>query len=184
MNSRSCKYCVINNEIAYFPEENKLASLDIIEQKIAINAPASRCFQLLLEKRGQVVSRNEFLEVVWKSNGAYVSLNTFYQNISLLRKSLKKVGPNQDIIITVRRKGFALAPNTIVEQVTEPKTNVYSRTTVLEPRKYELSAMKKMVKMNVKLREICLNIKYLLIVFGMSLLVIIQMSLLYLILAL
>jgi DNA-binding winged helix-turn-helix (wHTH) protein len=32
--------------------------------------------------------------------------NTFYQNISLLRKSLLKAGLSQDIIVTVRQRGF------------------------------------------------------------------------------
>lgn len=43
-----------------------------------------------------------------------VSQNTFYQNISLLRKSLVKAGLSEDIIITVRQKGFSVAPNTLV----------------------------------------------------------------------
>lgn len=43
-----------------------------------------------------------------------VSQNTFYQNISLLRKSLLKAGLSEDIIITVRQKGFSVAPDTLV----------------------------------------------------------------------
>jgi DNA-binding winged helix-turn-helix (wHTH) protein len=46
---------------------------------------------------------------VWKTRGIVVSQNTFYQNISLLRKSLVKAGLSQDIIVTVRQRGFVLA---------------------------------------------------------------------------
>ncbi len=48
------------------------------------------------------------------NTGVVVSQNTFYQNISLLRKSLVKAGLSEDIIITVRQKGFSVAPNTLV----------------------------------------------------------------------
>lgn len=41
------------------------------------------------------------------NTGVVVSQNTFYQNISLLRKSLVKAGLSEDIIITVRQKALA-----------------------------------------------------------------------------
>ncbi|WP_433977665.1 winged helix-turn-helix domain-containing protein [Erwinia sp. E_sp_B01_9] len=55
-----------------------------------MNTPASRCFMLLIQKRGKVVTREEFLQHVWIENGAFVSQNTYYQNISILRRTLKK----------------------------------------------------------------------------------------------
>lgn len=55
------------------------------------------------------------MEVVWQSRGIVVSQNTFYQNISLLRKSLKKSGLSADIIVTVRSKGFIVPADTRVE---------------------------------------------------------------------
>ncbi|WP_058912482.1 winged helix-turn-helix domain-containing protein [Entomohabitans teleogrylli] len=108
---------VIADEIIFYVNENRLISLHSGGDEIILNDPTARCFQLLIERYGKVVSRDDFLEEVWMSKGIVVSHNTFYQNISLLRKSLKKAGVTQDIIITVRRKGFTLAPGTVVNYV-------------------------------------------------------------------
>lgn len=113
----SKEYYIINNEVIYFPHENKLSTVDAIGQKMGINTPVGRCLQLLIENRGRVVSRDDFLEAVWNRNGSYVSQNTFYQNISLLRKSLKNIGLTEDIIVTVRRQGFSLSDNVVIEVV-------------------------------------------------------------------
>jgi DNA-binding winged helix-turn-helix (wHTH) protein len=60
-------------------------------EAISLNAPTARCLQLLLQNCGKVF-RDEFLAAVWETRGVVVSQNTFYQNISLLRKSLLKAG--------------------------------------------------------------------------------------------
>lgn len=111
------EYYIINDEVIYFPHENKLSPVGDDGQKISINAPVGRCLHLLIDNKGSVVSRDDFLEAVWNRNGSFVSQNTFYQNISLLRKSLKTAGLTEDVIVTVRRKGFALSKNVKVEAV-------------------------------------------------------------------
>lgn len=35
--------------------------------------------------------QQEFLDIVWQSRGMLVSSNTYYQNISILRKGLKRL---------------------------------------------------------------------------------------------
>ena len=106
---------MINGEIIFDAHSCELRPLDDQTRIITLHAPTARCLQLLLEKRGEVISRDSFLEVVWQSRGIIVSQNTFYQNISLLRKSLKKSGLSADIIVTVRSKGFIVPAETRVE---------------------------------------------------------------------
>lgn len=101
--------CIINNEVIFDVNMSELQPLGDNGECVTLNAPTARCLQILLENNGRVISREEFLEAVWKNRGIIVSQNTFYQNISLLRKSLNKAGLSQDIVVTVRQRGFVLA---------------------------------------------------------------------------
>lgn len=100
---------IINNEVIFNVNMNELQPVGENGDSVTLNAPTARCLQLLLESNGKIISREEFLDIVWKTRGVVVSQNTFYQNISLLRKSLVKAGLSQDIIVTVRQRGFVLA---------------------------------------------------------------------------
>ncbi len=64
------------------------------------------------------------------NTGGVVSQNTFYQNISLLRKSLVKAGLSEDIIITVWQKGFSVAPNTLVIPLSDEECENMNRVTL------------------------------------------------------
>ncbi|WP_434586687.1 winged helix-turn-helix domain-containing protein [Klebsiella sp. R390] len=99
---------IINGEVVFDVNDNGLRPLGEHGERVSLNAPTARCLQLLLESHGKIVSREEFLDTVWKTRGVVVSQNTFYQNISLLRRSLSKAGLSKDIISTVRQQGFVL----------------------------------------------------------------------------
>lgn len=115
---------IINEQIIFNADSFELKSIDGTGETVVLNAPTARCLQLLIEKKDEVVSRDDFLEQVWLARGIVVSQNTFYQNISLLRKSLKICGLTVDIIVTVRRKGFTLAPSTQLHPLVEVKEEV------------------------------------------------------------
>ncbi|KGB02328.1 hypothetical protein DR73_3622 [Enterobacteriaceae bacterium ATCC 29904] len=122
---------LINKEIIFDVNSCELRTLKPDGTKVTLNAPTARCLQLLIENGGKVVSRDDFLERVWMVRGIVVSQNTFYQNISLLRKSLKKAGLTDEIIVTVRRNGFILAPGTHLEIVEEEESeNSIPSTTI------------------------------------------------------
>lgn len=122
---------LINKEIIFDVNSCELRTLNPDGTKVTLNAPTARCLQLLIENGGKVVSRDDFLERVWMARGIVVSQNTFYQNISLLRKSLKKAGLTDEIIVTVRRNGFILAPGTHLEIVEkEESENTIPSTTI------------------------------------------------------
>lgn len=150
MNKLTCMYYVINKEVLYFPLESKLAYIETMDQKISLNLPASRCLQFLLENRNKVISREDFLETVWRSNGACVAENTFYQNISILRKSLRLVGLTEDIIITVRRKGFSLAEGIIIER----KEDNYEQPEVIGMENNQVSNKVNEMNINRMMRKI------------------------------
>lgn len=106
---------IINDAVIFKVNDGELIPLTQDGEATLLNSPTARCLQLLVERQGYVVSRDDFLEQVWGAKGIVVSQNTFYQNISLLRKSLKKAGLQEDIVITVRRKGFSLSSDVVIK---------------------------------------------------------------------
>lgn len=109
----------INKDVLFYPCEHKLLCLSDInnsKEAININVPASRCLMLLIENRRSVVSKEDFFNHVWKAHGRFVAQNTYYQNISLLRRSLKSVGLEQ-MIITVPRQGLKISEDIHIEEV-------------------------------------------------------------------
>lgn len=122
--------CMINHEVIFNANMNELRPLSGDGECVSLNAPTARCLLLLLQNSGKVISRDEFLAAVWETRGVVVSQNTFYQNISLLRKSLVKAGLSEDIIITVRQKGFSVAPNTLVIPLSDEECKNMNRVTL------------------------------------------------------
>lgn len=74
-----------------------------------LNKPASRCFNLLLIRKNEIIPKSLFLTEVWGNVGVCVSENTFYQNISLLRKALANSGLGDNVISTISRKGLKIS---------------------------------------------------------------------------
>ncbi len=123
--------CIINQEVIFNANMNELRPLAGGGECISLNAPTARCLLLLLQNRDKVISRDEFLASVWETRGIVVSQNTFYQNISLLRKSLVKAGLSEDIIITVRQKGFSVAPDTLIIPLSDEECENMNRSTLM-----------------------------------------------------
>ncbi|WP_241590887.1 winged helix-turn-helix domain-containing protein [Rosenbergiella epipactidis] len=98
---------VLNNIINFEPEKKCIYSS---ESHVQISTPASYCFQLLIEKQGELVSHDELYQYAWRQFGMEATANTLYQNISIIRRSLDACGLHQDIIRTMPRRGFILSP--------------------------------------------------------------------------
>lgn len=97
---------IINQTICFSPGEHLLYPVGRKQDALSLNVPVSRCLALLISRAGQVVSRQTFYTEVWENQGLYVTDNTFYQNISLLRKMLRAAGIKDTIIQTVPREGI------------------------------------------------------------------------------
>ncbi|WP_428944997.1 winged helix-turn-helix domain-containing protein [Pantoea sp. FN060301] len=100
---------IINDNTYFYPNRNQLITKRNKNTRItSINAPASRCLQILLMNPGKIISREFFFEEVWGKKGVIVSQNTYYQNISILRKALRETGLTEKFIVTVPHKGLTL----------------------------------------------------------------------------
>lgn len=105
------KIYIINNEVEFWPDKKLLRRVDSPGAYCILNTPASKCFELILEKRG-LVRHEELYAYAWDKEAFEPSPNTLYQNMSILRRGLRKVGNNPNIIVTVARKGFKLKDST------------------------------------------------------------------------
>lgn len=74
--------------------------------RVKLHAPAAECLQLLLAQAGLPVSQKFLFNQVWEKKGAVVSTNTLYQSIASIRKGLKAVGLEDEIIRTLPKHGF------------------------------------------------------------------------------
>lgn len=117
------KYYIINGVVEFHPAASTLRDLNNPEQVVVLNSPAGRCLLLLIERAGSIVTQQECMDIVWQRRGMMVSPNTYYQNISILRKGLKKAGFETDPIVTIPRIGLTLASDT---QITIKETQLPS----------------------------------------------------------
>ncbi|EMH4164821.1 winged helix-turn-helix domain-containing protein [Pluralibacter gergoviae] len=108
---------IIDNSFIFNPSAHTLQKIDDIET-INLAVSASLCFTILIENQGQIILRHELLNSVWGSRGMNVATNTLYQNISLLRKSLTRLGVDTAMIQTAPRRGFLFDKNVVVRKDT------------------------------------------------------------------
>ena len=102
------KHYIINGLVEFHPAASTLRDLNNPDRVVVLNSPAGRCLLLLIERVGSVVTQQECMAIVWQRRGMLVSPNTYYQNISILRKGLKKAGFETDPIVTIPRIGLTL----------------------------------------------------------------------------
>lgn len=113
---------LINQLVQFIPDENVLVRMDNEQMTITLPVSASRCLQLFIEARTMVTQRQLF-EYAWGSDAGTVTPNNLYQNISLLRKALKKLTSDDNSwIITTPRKGFRLDEHLQIDVVSLNKT--------------------------------------------------------------
>lgn len=99
---------LLNGIVEFDSDKGTLHSLQT-GQITYLNKPASRCFNLLLTRKDEIIPKSIFLTEIWRKAGVCVSENTFYQNISLLRKALANNGLGDDAINTISRKGLKIS---------------------------------------------------------------------------
>lgn len=123
---------IINDTVLYLPEEHCLRPLRVRGKETVLNIPASRCLQLMLQRPGEVISQSDFFNEVWQKNGQYVTANTLYQNISLVRKGMREAGLSKNIIRTVPKVGVVFS-GTVEIQPEESANDIVQQNNKPEP---------------------------------------------------
>jgi DNA-binding winged helix-turn-helix (wHTH) protein len=83
---------IINDTVLYTPDEHRLTPLGKRGKETILNTPVNRCLLLLLQNPGDIVRQETILAEVWEKHGQYVTMNTLYQNILLLRRGMRNAG--------------------------------------------------------------------------------------------
>ena len=73
---------------------------------VPVSPNESRILQLLCQHRGQIVPREQIIELLWQ-NDEFIDNNTLAVNITRLRKKLAAAGLT-DVIQTVKNKGYLI----------------------------------------------------------------------------
>ncbi len=102
---------ILNKYLVFEPEKKTISHKG---RKTSIGASASMSLELLIENVGELVTHQQFYDYVWRRFGTEPASTSIYQNISMLRRSLIKIGYEEDIIRTMPRKGFLLSPKTTI----------------------------------------------------------------------
>ena len=97
-----------NSESIYEFEDFRLDGAHLMlykdEQALALAPKVVETLLALAERRGEIVSKDEMMERVWKN--AFVEESNLTQNIYLLRKTLGKTADGRHLIETFRRRGY------------------------------------------------------------------------------
>ncbi|MFV8867053.1 winged helix-turn-helix domain-containing protein [Serratia fonticola] len=107
---------LIEDVIEFHPRDNSLISMETGERKTLLAAAAS-CLHLLLQHQGNLVTKKALFEAGWESDGLYVTDNTFYQNILILRRSFIALGFEKTLIVTITRKGLMIPADVNVQRL-------------------------------------------------------------------
>ena len=99
-------------------KKNSFANFDLdVEHKVLwhdgkivpLTLKAVELLTVLLENRGEVVSKNELLDAVWEDT--FVEESVLSNNVYILRKTLSELGAGKDLIQTVPRRGYRFVGN-------------------------------------------------------------------------
>lgn len=112
------KRYLIEGKVEFCPRQQQFRIVGG-DNVIKLFSPVSDCFSFLLAMRGEVLSYDRLINLVWGEKGRYVSPNTLYQNISLLRKALVSAGLDGKMIKTIPKKGLMIDDGVVIEEMNE-----------------------------------------------------------------
>ncbi|WP_447877068.1 winged helix-turn-helix domain-containing protein [Serratia fonticola] len=116
---------VINDTVLYTPDEHRLTPLGRRGKETLLNTPVNRCLLLLLQNPGDVVRQETLLAEVWEKHGQYVTMNTLYQNILLLRRGMREAGVIISAIKTIPKVGVKFTGKV---QLVEEDDNTHAKS--------------------------------------------------------
>jgi DNA-binding winged helix-turn-helix (wHTH) protein len=120
MDKESEMVFVIDNRVVYRSEDGAMWPSGDEASTVILTLTMNRLLAYLLEKHGQVLTRNELLDSVWDAHGLRSSSHTLNKYISELRKNFVQFGIIEECITTVPRIGFMFNSDVEVRVLTQP----------------------------------------------------------------
>ncbi|EBY6849588.1 hypothetical protein D5952_14185 [Salmonella enterica subsp. enterica] len=102
-------YYRINNLVNFRPRDGAIWSgVEEESTVITLTVTTSRLFAYLLDRQGEVITREDILDTVWMAHGLRSSNNSLNKYIADLRKVLSTLGITAEVIVTVPKVGFMI----------------------------------------------------------------------------
>lgn len=118
---------LIHSFINYRTEDGAIWLNSDERSAITLTITMNRLLSLLLERKGQVVPRDEILENIWDKHGLRSSNNTLNKYISELRKLFVGFGIEEECIITIPRVGFMFSSDIQAKIMAEESAEIVDR---------------------------------------------------------
>ncbi|WCE31571.1 winged helix-turn-helix domain-containing protein [Vibrio sp. SCSIO 43137] len=106
LNESANKQYLINNCLIFDVKSNYLYEQGRDEKGTYIGANEAQLLLVLMEKRGNLISKDELHKLVWTEKGFCVDESSVIQAISTLRKLLNDSAKSPSYIKTVPKKGY------------------------------------------------------------------------------
>ncbi|POT58082.1 transcriptional regulator [Citrobacter amalonaticus] len=112
---------LISSQVKYRSDDGAMWPVRDEDSVIILTITMNRLLAYLLERRGQVVTRDELLNNVWDSHGLRSSNHTLNKYISEIRKHLVSSGIKEECVTTVPRIGFMFSSEVDVRGLTDKR---------------------------------------------------------------
>jgi cholera toxin transcriptional activator len=108
---------LIGGSVLFDGDHCEMSRTDNGEEVVQMGAAASRCLQVLLEARGEIVTKKDLLYKGWEQYRNVVTGNSINQAVAQVRKGLASLHMDPKCIITVPRIGYKIADDFSVERL-------------------------------------------------------------------
>ena len=82
------------------------------EKELFLSALEYRLLLLLLQNKGQILTRNQLLEEIWDASGEYVNDNTLSVYMKRLREKIEENPQSPRLLHTIRGIGYRMEDRT------------------------------------------------------------------------
>lgn len=114
---------LFNKQVIFDADSGTLFLADTPDDAVQISNPTKRLLLLLACHQGEVINREVIFKKVWDDFGMVSSNNNLNHCISKLRRILRNLGLEDEVITTVPKMGFMFHQQVAVELLPEPETN-------------------------------------------------------------
>lgn len=114
---------IIEETVLFDEVKGRLSNIET-KDEVSLPPTAGCILLILLASKNNPVERNDFIEQVHLKFGFDLSNNTLNQYISLLRKNIRNLGVDSEVIITVPKIGFYITDGV---KISESNSFLYSQ---------------------------------------------------------
>lgn len=114
----------LNDHIIFDVDTGTLSLAEFSDDPISISNPSKRLLLLLITHHGEAVCREVIFKKVWDDYGMVSGNNNLNQCVSKLRRVIKNLGIEEEVIATVPKVGFMLRYEIVVEPCDGPEDSL------------------------------------------------------------